>query len=431
MFQTERNGPTPVQPRFRDLRSSLAVRRVPPAALPSTAILICLSMTFGAAMTRAESRAPQDVAAAARQERAKKQEQQKPKGHVYTNEDLSRARILTPEDEARIEAKRNECAKKNNCAPKENAPGLDASTGKHGSSLGEVAQQYRRKKELEALKPKAPGPFHLPPAEPALASPVLPGRPLLRGPVAPSLGSGSNSQVMRRDPFARVPMQVAPPASEPRVRHEMRGDAKTSAAPDSLGSDFFGDIRPTLQRSAHGRSPRAPRILPSFAASPLTIEPGQPSAPAAAVLPSESTPIVPAGPVVSLKTLSVKRGDSLWKVAQENLGSGSRWPELAAANPWIADPNRIQIGARLVLPAVEAKAVSSSDRNNRSRIRVQKGDTMWSLAKTKLGRYTAWPCLAAANPGLTDPNRIYEGQELVVPEGCRRASGNALRRDER
>ena len=51
-------------------------------------------------------------------------------------------------------------------------------------------------------------------------------------------------------------------------------------------------------------------------------------------------------------------------------------------------------------------------------IEVQKGDTLWSLAKANLGRSANWPCLAAANPSVTNPDRIFAGQVLLLPGNC-------------
>src|SRR6267378_5995790 len=50
----------------------------------------------------------QDVTDAAKQERARKESQQKKSKHVYTEEDLKRAQILTPEDRAQFEARKNQ-----------------------------------------------------------------------------------------------------------------------------------------------------------------------------------------------------------------------------------------------------------------------------------------------------------------------------------
>ena len=48
----------------------------------------------------------------------------------------------------------------------------------------------------------------------------------------------------------------------------------------------------------------------------------------------------------------VKAGDSLSKIAEALLGDGDRWPEILDANKsLISDPNRIQPGQKLTIPA--------------------------------------------------------------------------------
>jgi nucleoid-associated protein YgaU len=70
--------------------------------------------------------------------------------------------------------------------------------------------------------------------------------------------------------------------------------------------------------------------------------------------------------------------------------------------------------------------VSRSAKNNAATtIQIRKGDTLWTLAKSNLGRSSYWPCLAAANPSVSDPNRIYEGQNLVLPSACTSSPSNS------
>ena len=168
---------------------------------------------------------------------------------------------------------------------------------------------------------------------------------------------------------------------------------------------------------------------PNAGTQPETIAPNKFAGAEETMRPMEPTRVLPVTPTVA-RTIVVKRGDSLWKVAEENLGSGNRWPELAAANPWISRPERIQIGARLAVPATPAVSMHRAARST-TMITVHKGDTLWSLAKTELGRWSAWPCLAAANPSVTDPNRILEGQELTIPAACPAASRGSLLPDEK
>jgi nucleoid-associated protein YgaU len=272
----------------------------------------------------------QDVAEAARQERARKENQQKPPKHVYTEEDLRRARILTLEDSETLQAK-----KKGQTLPAAEKPpeAIDAQSAPAQLPLGDVARQYRKQKE--ARQPQQSAEFHLPFSNPPLAAPI---RPL------PPLHPLSN----RKDPF----------------------------------------LRPL---------PRGPSIS---APAPALIAPSRPSVPMSH----------PSGP--TLHSVTVQRGDSLWKLAQENLGRGSRWRELLAANPSIENPHKIAAGAQVYIPTRYLVSKTAL------KISARKGDTLWKIAQTTLGRGALWPCIARANPLLHDANQIDVGQELIVPGRC-------------
>lgn len=46
---------------------------------------------------------------------------------------------------------------------------------------------------------------------------------------------------------------------------------------------------------------------------------------------------------------TVKKGDSLWSIAQAKYGNGNKWKQIAAANPKV-DPNRVLVGQTITLP---------------------------------------------------------------------------------
>lgn len=60
---------------------------------------------------------------------------------------------------------------------------------------------------------------------------------------------------------------------------------------------------------------------------------------------------------------TVRKGDSLWKIAQEQLGSGRRWTDIHAANrDTVKNPDMIQIGQVLHIPG-EAQATTQPEQS--------------------------------------------------------------------
>jgi nucleoid-associated protein YgaU len=378
-------------------------------------ILLCSCLLFGASHCRAQE--TQDAAEAARQERARKEQSQKQK-HVYTEEDLSRSKILTPEDEARFATLRHS-------APptiEATQPALDASAEIPQLPLGDIARRYRNAK----LALQAPTTFHLPFEEPTFAAPIIslpkvaPPRPSF-SPARPNLVPASPSVVVapaiaspaplhRVDPFTRRSAPVPPPTvahiaaaapvAQPRVSHT----APSPAIP-----------QPNLSQKI------APPKFEARKFSPLAAEPN----PAPAAIVSQPTPqphaAVPVAPPSAIAApspshiLTVQPGDSLWKLAQQTLGRGSRWHELLAANPHIADPTHLAVGTEIVVPK-ETSTLRS--RKSDAKVVVEKGDTLTKIAQSQYRRATAWRCIVQANPEIADPNRIYEGQQLLLPFNC-------------
>src|SRR5712672_2713044 len=256
-------------------------------------ILLCSCLLFGAAQCRAQE--TQDPAEAARQERARKEQARK---HVYTEDDLGRAKVLTPQVEALVAAQRRQPP-----APTElQMPDpLDASIELPQLPLGDVARRYREAKRAM----QAPMPFHLPFDEPAFAAPVVslpnvaPPHPNF-SPVRPSLApshrhavaapSISNPEPLRRvDPFTR---RSAPAAPSSLVR--IAPTAPEAQPSVSRPAPVLVDPQPNPLPSIS--SPIAP---PRFAArkfAPLSSQPNlappsvAPTAPQPSVAPMIATP---------------------------------------------------------------------------------------------------------------------------------------------
>jgi nucleoid-associated protein YgaU len=294
----------------------------------------------------------QDVSEAARQERPRKESQQKQSKHVYTEEDLKHPHILTPEDRAKIEARKNQPTPATDRQAQE---AIDAQSLPPDAPLGDVARHFRKQKESQRLRQSAE--FHLPFTDaPVLASPkpsVQPVLPHSSKPSAPRLAP--YQPPVKRSPFARPNVFIAAP----------------------------------------------PRVVPSHP-------------PAVRLMPSQ--PVAPLAPIRApkLNAVTVKRGDSLWRIAQRNLGQGLRWHDLLPANPGIRDPNHIEAGTHIYVPA------ASSSLRTATKFTVQSGDTLSKIAQTQLGHASYSACIAHANPAIRDANLIYAGQVLILPANCTR-----------
>ncbi|MFA7237885.1 MAG: LysM peptidoglycan-binding domain-containing protein [Phycisphaeraceae bacterium] len=186
-------------------------------------------------------------------------------------------------------------------------------------------------------------------------------------------------------------------------------------------------IRP-LTGTAPDSSPR-PSVGPS---TTFTIPPATSSSrPANSLGSTSATSLGEAGPSGSSKSYSVKQGDTLWVIAQKELGNGARWAVIARANPNI-DPNNLQPGQKLIIPAPSSSSASANSlpRSSSSSaantaataasggktITVAEGDTLWSIAETQLGDGNKWKLIFNANrKSLSTPDDLQAGQKLVIP----------------
>jgi nucleoid-associated protein YgaU len=302
----------------------------------------------------------QDVAEAARQEQARKDKQAKRQKHVYTEEDLKRARILTREDRELLDAQKREQS-----VPGAATPPMDLDAqALENLPLGDVARMFRALKELSQAGQYAE--FHLPLANAELASP---------------------------EPVRKF---IVP---QPRVMQPADHTAPT--APEF----------PTAATAA--LEPRRESAMPTavhefVVPKPSAVQPTTRPAPVAPVFVDAAAPL----------TIVVKRGDSFWKLAQVNLGDGHRWHEIAAVNPSIVDPNHLVPGTPINIAGRAPVAPAPAPEPAESQVTVVKGDSLWKIAKIQLGFGGFWGCVAKANPMILDANRIYAGQVLNLPSNC-------------
>src|SRR5579883_2888391 len=95
------------------MSSDESAYRIAPSLRCGTALSVLFLALLGSVSTRA-----QDVAEAARQERARKAAQANQPHHVYTEEDLKKAQILTPYDVSRALESRKTAAPQREPEPK-------------------------------------------------------------------------------------------------------------------------------------------------------------------------------------------------------------------------------------------------------------------------------------------------------------------------
>lgn len=161
---------------------------------------------------------------------------------------------------------------------------------------------------------------------------------------------------------------------------------------------------------------------PQLAATSTTTAPVEPARGSVRTVPDAPSTPGPAARYV------VQPGDSLWQIATDVLGDGTRYLEIARLNYDQPQPDGLRLtaahwlrpGWTLTLPP-DASARLSADAADT--VVVQPGDTLWGIAERTLGDGHRYDEIAAASTGpqadgsrLTDPNRIRAGWQLTVPQ---------------
>lgn len=153
----------------------------------------------------------------------------------------------------------------------------------------------------------------------------------------------------------------------------------------------------------------------------------------------DETPTLATPPhVADLPTVTVKRGDTLWDIAEHHLGDPMRYTEIRDLNLGRTQPDGRQLkdadwvlpGWVLLLPgdAVGADSSVTATRAETAGDRttvVEPGDTLWTIAATQLGDGARYPEIVDLNrgvpqpdgSGLTDPDLIRPGWVLRLPTG--------------
>jgi LysM repeat protein len=181
----------------------------------------------------------------------------------------------------------------------------------------------------------------------------------------------------------------------------------------------------------------APTVAPMLAAppaqaAPVADRPAVVVAPVAAaasptppVVSFVASPVVADDPGPATVEYQVRRGDSLWKIADEQLGDGTRYTEIVALNQDALHgrPDFIDPGLVLRLPGdAPTQATGQTPADDETYV-VQQGDTLWDIARDTLDDPTRYPEIVDASRStlqpdgaqLRDPDLIRPGWKLTIP----------------
>lgn len=157
---------------------------------------------------------------------------------------------------------------------------------------------------------------------------------------------------------------------------------------------------------------------------------------------STTAPIGPGGALTvdeqGVARYTVKRFDSLWSIAQNYLGDGQRYHEIADLNPTQVDgEGTIKVGAVLVMPPVMPEVLPQGVAENpqhrqvmpssslphaeappspTATVTVKPGDTLWGLAQEHLGDGRRYPQIVQANEAVRQPDgATLSDPDLIQP----------------
>jgi putative chitinase len=127
------------------------------------------------------------------------------------------------------------------------------------------------------------------------------------------------------------------------------------------------------------------------------------------------------------KTYTVKQGDDLWTIAQQEYGSGYNWVDIAKANN-LSDPGTIFAGNQLIIPQLTKTQITPMPTSelgqlmNQEQLKpiksdnytVEHGDTLWDISVRAYADGYRWVDIAKAN-NLANPDLIHSGNILIIP----------------
>ena len=229
----------------------------------------------------------------------------------------------------------------------------------------------------------------------------------------------AHTPAQRNRPLRRVDMQEAP-----------------AAAPPSSARPSLDELR---EETRAGISPARTESPPPEGGEPDPREAGDPPVPIGDEMTAPRAPAPHraerAESTAALNVYVVKADDqTLGHIAMRELGTWRRYTEIVDLNPGL-DPEKLRVGARLVMPPAEPKpapevaatppaapaAETTEETPSGATYRVVENDSLWKIAARTLGDGALWGEIAAVNPEI-DVDRLTVGQVLRLPSSDREAA---------
>ncbi len=128
------------------------------------------------------------------------------------------------------------------------------------------------------------------------------------------------------------------------------------------------------------------------------------------------------------KTYVVISGDTLWKIAENEYGSGYNWVDIARVNK-LSNSDLIEKGMKLSLPKVDQKIVatdSKTEDKDPSKVTIEtskitgteytvkENDSLWNISVRAYGDGFQWVKIKDTN-NLSNPDLIYPGNRFIIP----------------
>ncbi|CUR58116.1 putative LysM domain protein [metagenome] len=176
-----------------------------------------------------------------------------------------------------------------------------------------------------------------------------------------------------------------------------------------------------------------PTVVAGFPTPPVHASAAAPVPPGPRLAVTDASPVLRAAAPVLISTntptkenstidYTVKRGDSLWKIADRLLGDGKRFTEIVELNRGVLSGRPDFIVAGTVLKVPYEATETDGDRRAEDYV-VKPGDTLSRIAEAKLGDPLRYPELFEASRDtvqpdgatITDPDLIRPGWKVSIP----------------